>query len=398
MADVEPPKKRPKPGSAPGDRSASSSDSATKPVPVPPPMKPSNTVTELPRKRPSGLRRTPVRPAGTLIYQVPKPELETAEEKTRRVTETLIREDEAAIAALQEEISRLERLHASEREKEEKNQKAMIARLLAVNDTSFSSLPAAPTFDFQAATADPNIPSALPLPAADPLPLLQAFSELTFTKSVVTVAGEAGGRHHDIAGYAGAAPTALGFRLSLLVSAENTVDALTCSVSRWARRELKGLMATCEQSRDPQLFLWAINTYQPLAVKRAKTLASLCWRYPSLLPQFGASAAKTKRRRGRVYKPHSREIVALLGESTLCFRQGPEFVLAWRVEVDDVGEAQSCIEGFARFPAAWSEFDTKAKALRNVPPLFDNLVRERGPYDGVRCMVEMLFPNAQCRK
>jgi hypothetical protein len=86
-----------------------------------PPKKPQNHE-ELPRKRASGLRRTPV-----IASQVdpPKEEPETEEERRRRVAETLIREDEDAIAHLQEEIERLERVHAAERERE-KDQDALM--------------------------------------------------------------------------------------------------------------------------------------------------------------------------------------------------------------------------------------------------------------------------------
>jgi len=60
------------------------------------------------------------------------------------------------------------------------------ARLLSANDASFASLPPAPTFDFQAAVADPEMPSALPLAVSDPLPQLRAFSALTFSRFLVS--------------------------------------------------------------------------------------------------------------------------------------------------------------------------------------------------------------------
>jgi hypothetical protein len=208
--------------------------------------------------------------------------------------------------------------------------------------------------------ADPAIPSALPLPAEDPLPLLRAFSSLTFTKSLVTAIHEGLNHHHEIAGYAGSTPTALAFRLELVVSGEAKVESLQCTVSRWARGELKSLIQQCESCCDPQMLLWAINSYHSLAIKRAKTLAALCWRYPGLLPQFAARGRK--RNKGRVYKPENREVVALLGERMLCFYRrsaekekskcGPELVVKWGVGVDDVGEAESNIEGHARFPGA----------------------------------------------
>jgi hypothetical protein len=205
--------------------------------------------------------------------------------------------------------------------------------------------------------ADPAIPSALPLPSSDPLPLLRAFSNITFTKSLVTATPEGLGHHHEITGFAGSAPTALSFAMELVVSDDSTVESLQCIVSRWARGELKDVIEECERSCNPQMLLWAIDSYHSLAVKRAKTMAGLCWKYPGLLPQFAAKGRK-RNARGKLYKPENREVVALLGEHMLCFRRrgevkvGVEFVLAWKLGVDDVGEAQSRVEGHARFPEA----------------------------------------------
>jgi len=95
-------------------------------------------------------------------------------------------------------------------------------------------------------------------------------------------------------------------------------------------------------NRDPHSLLYAINSYHPLCALRAKVFAGLCNKYPTLLPQF------TKRRWS-----------ALMGVQTLCFsrrtgkrRGGTEFVLTWRISVDDVGEAESRVEGEARVPSA----------------------------------------------
>jgi hypothetical protein len=129
MADVVPasPKRR-RLNKAGGheDRSGSSSDSAaaTKHVspgerPSQPPTKAPPSGPELPPKRASGLRRTPMRPTtANLTYQMPKLEPETEKEKQRRVAEALLREDEAKIKELQQEIARLERIHGTEREKD----------------------------------------------------------------------------------------------------------------------------------------------------------------------------------------------------------------------------------------------------------------------------------------
>jgi hypothetical protein len=205
--------------------------------------------------------------------------------------------------------------------------------------------------------ADPAIPSALPLPSSDPLPLLRAFSNVTFTKSLVTAVPEGTGHHHEITGFAGSAPTALSFVMELVVSDDTTVESLRCTVLPWARAELKDVIEECERSCNPQMLLWAIDSYQSLAVKRAKTMAGLCWKYPGLLPQFAAKERK-KNTGSKFYKPENREVVALLGESMLCFRKrgetkgGVEFVVAWKLDVDDVGEALSRVEGYARFPEA----------------------------------------------
>jgi len=247
------------------------------------------------------------------------------------------------------------------------------ARLLAANDASFASLPPAPTFDFQAAVADPEMPSALPLAVSDPLPQLRAFSALTFSRSLVSAVPPGASRRHEIAGYAGAPVAALGFKLALVVARGETVEELACSVSQWARGELASTIAECTRACDPKTLLWALSTYQPLAVKRAKTWARLCWRYPALLPQY--APRNRTRGKGKAYKPSPREINALLGDSVLRFRLASgagkgglpqEFVVRWNIRVDDVGEAVSTVDGDARVPDVCECSSTSPPAPRSA--------------------------------
>ncbi|KAI5848016.1 hypothetical protein BZA05DRAFT_404132 [Tricharina praecox] len=288
----------------------------------------------------------------------------------------------------------------------------MITRLLAANDASFASLPPTPTFDFDAAVADAAIPSALPLPVSNPLPQLRAFSALTFTKSLVTPLPPGLNRQHQIVGYAGAPIAALTFQVSLVVSAhEETVEELYCSVSQWARGELTPVIKECAGARDPKVLLWAISTYQPLALKRAKVWARLCWRYPGLLPQYAPGSkriSKKAKAKAKAHKPSPREINALLGERVLCFRprsagkgdkgkRSLEFVVRWSIGVDEVGEAVSTVDGDARVPGVWTQIDADGNLAR-VAPLFKDLVAERGVFEAVKCMVGLLFPHEEPRE
>lgn len=110
------------------------------------------------------------------------------------------------------------------------------ARLLAANDASLT-VPATPRFTV---TADPDIPSALPLPVPDPLPQLRAFSSLTFTHTRVTALPPGFRRAHEIRGYAGDYGVGiLDFSLNMVVdTAAEAVEELQGSVSHWARGEL----------------------------------------------------------------------------------------------------------------------------------------------------------------
>ncbi|KAF8538697.1 hypothetical protein BDD12DRAFT_841397 [Trichophaea hybrida] len=304
------------------------------------------------------------------------------EEDPCKITEALILSDRAAIREMQREIAKLEAEQAARRETEKED---LIARLLAANDASLT-VPSIPRF---LPTADPEIPSALPLPVSDPLPQLRAFSSLTFTTTRFTTLPPGLRRSHEIRGYAGAYGVgALDFWIEMVAdTGALMVEELQARVSHWARGELGGFVNECIENRDPQLLLYAINSYHPLCTMRAKLFASLCCKYPTLLPAF------TKRR-----------WAALMGVETLCFSRktgerrgsggrgggGTEFVLTWRINVDDVGEAESCVEGEVRVPIAYQEVD-KENRLGQVGALFADLLEERGVKGAVGCMVELFF-------
>ncbi|KAF8250947.1 hypothetical protein K440DRAFT_659175 [Wilcoxina mikolae CBS 423.85] len=332
---------------------------------------------DLPEPQKQQHQHVPLVPS-TLRVATTAPSPPTREEDPRRITEALILSDRAAIREMQREIAKLESEQAARRETEKDD---LIARLLSANDASLT----VPTIPRYLPTADPDIPSALPLPVSDPLPQLRAFSSLTFTTTRVTTLPPGLRRSHEIRGFAGAYGVgALDFWIEMVAdTGALMVEELQARVSHWARGELGGFVNECIENRDPQLLLYAINSYHPLCTMRAKVFASLCSKYPTLLPAF------TKRR-----------WAALMGVETLCFSRrrgsggggggGTEFVLTWRINVDDVGEAESRVEGEVRVPIAYQEVD-KENRLGQVGALFADLLEERGVKGAVGCMVELFF-------
>lgn len=255
-------------------------------------------------------------------------------------------------------------------------------RLLAANDASFTALPDKPTFDFERETADPSLPSTLPQAVDNPLSQLTVFNALTFTSfsSPVVLDDDAAAtaQHHEITGYVG--DKHLFFRIHTAVALSSlTVLSISNTLSPWARRELSPALARFAAEKDISATLYAINSYAALARKRAATFARLSHAFPRLLPSFAprqTHQCKGKQKSDSAYEPSRRDITAQMGEAVLRFRdqqaarQAPksrvngslggadsgresgevEFVLEWRVQVDDVGEAESRVRGEARVP------------------------------------------------
>lgn len=290
------------------------------------------------------------------------------------------------------------------------------ARLLAANDASLSgALPTtAPRF---APTADPAIPSALPLPVADPLPQLRAFSGLTFSAvtttpvaAPVTAPGTVPGTvppapmpsqkqtlltRHEVRGYAGAYGVGvLDFAIDMVVDpfSQRVAELAAVRVSPWARRELAPWLADCTRLRDVQGALYGLDSYHALCVRRAKALSRLAGAYPALVRTAGGG-----RRRWWSWLGIDRIVFHQQAQGQLQRGAGgqAELVVQWRVAPDDVGEACSRVGAHVRVSGLLAELDGQMGghegALARVGALFRDLVEERGGVMAATAVLVELF-------
>jgi len=104
-----------------------------------------------------------------------------------------------------------------------------------------------------------------------------------------------------------------------------------------------------------------------------------------------APAGASTRRNGR-RAASRRELRRHLGRTELVFQSAEvKLRIAWRIQFDWTGEAESVVRAQAAFPAAWHEADER-RSLHKVPATFERLVRERGVFEAVRVVVGLLFP------
>ncbi|KAI5782660.1 hypothetical protein EDC01DRAFT_632377 [Geopyxis carbonaria] len=353
-------------------------------------------------------------------------------EEHKRALETRLKVMEMEIESLQAEVE-VEKLRIEKEETQAKGLpdakeaelEELIARLLSANDSSITSLPKKPKFDFEDALADPDVPSMLPLAADKPLKQLTAFHNITFLSTETTMLPneEEGSpqQQHKIQGYAG--DRLLYFQLVMVVDINDfTVQSLSCKVTPWTRPELSPFITRCSEQCNPSLLLYALNSYTNLTLLRAKVFSNLCAKYPGLLPghcvnadrRSGTAAADTKHTR--------REIMSQVGNCILVFRNRaavkswrdknvkkkgkrgpsvnpnaecatPEFVLRWKIVLSDEGDAQSKVDGEARVPSAWVRTDGNDHYLRRIPTMFQDLIKQHGITYAANCMVSLLYPD-----
>ncbi|KAL7270987.1 hypothetical protein RUND412_006285 [Rhizina undulata] len=382
-------------------------------------------------------------------------ELEKRKDKKRlkRVLEARLKALKDEVAEMEVHVQREERrieiINSAEQRLEvdqNKRAEAMIARLLVANDLSFKSLPTLPTPDPKTHS---DAPSTRPIEVDDPLPQLRVFSALTFTLNYVSVVssesssamaqnGEVGViQRHDIAGYG--EDRLLFFKVGMEVDTKGlTVEKLECELSDWAKGELGLQLKKFAEEKNVNSTLYSLSSYSTLAKTRATTFARLCRTYPDLLPQFASASPSSKqkgKRRSDASSGHDsdteipqsrREITPWLGEQLLRFRArtsedpemsfsgpnkasstisgrsgsldrsggeknaSPELVITWNIKCDLTGEAESEIAAHLRLPSYWNEVD-QMKSLGKIGEVFDTLMKDRGVFNAVKCIVGLVF-------
>ncbi|TGZ79681.1 hypothetical protein EX30DRAFT_365201 [Ascodesmis nigricans] len=365
-----------------------------KPTPTPQPVHPAPTksttqrddvrigtgVTE--KSRPNPLRKpTPPKihkPSPPRIHKSQPSKSPSPSRETESTYATILRARIEALEKTNNDLLRqieAERSRIEAQKQQEKLQDDIISRLLAANDSSLPAVPSstatAPRWDFQLALAPGDIPSVKPLPFG--LPELTAFSRLRFdTVSTTPVPSEGPNTtgttvSTTIKGRVDG--TGVWFHLTWHTTTVPSPSNATepdifissipyISLPAWTHPELNSLITETAHTRDISHLLYSISSYASLAQLRARTWKSLS------LP-----AAPGRR-------------VVVIPVPIRGNKRGVELVVKWDIEVDDVGEARSVVEGDVRVPRKWRE--GREGEWRGLGGLFRGLVRERGVMEAVR--------------
>lgn len=297
------------------------------------------------------------------------------------------------------------------------------------------------------ASNDP-VPSHAPLALDDPLPYLTLFTPFTITSSISTTPETSTAPSpqpptllHTITLTSPSSLLSATLHLHISPNPEPHIKRLNlAALSPWAESEIGAWLRRRAAENDVGGVGWALGSYWELATKRAG-----CWgrcerAWPHLLGRQGRGDGERtvvvekmgKRKAGGQasagYNEHDtrsegedgleevsgigdaiaaiegstnrnargaasrRELWRHLGRTELVFQSAEvKLRIAWRIQFDWTGEAESIVRAQAAFPAAWHEADER-RSLHKVPATFERLVRERGVFEAVRVVVGLLFP------
>ena len=90
--------------------------------------------------------------------------------------------------------------------------------------------------------------------------------------------------------------------------------------------------------------------------------------------------------------PRSDFVANISSQSLLFSRSDVSLLISWHIGFDWIGEVESDISAVTSFPRTWRNADERG-SLGKVGEAFDRLVRERGVLDGIRIMVQLIFPD-----
>ncbi|TID24991.1 hypothetical protein E6O75_ATG04196 [Venturia nashicola] len=250
---------------------------------------------------------------------------------------------------------------------------------------------------------DKAIPSHLPVPQSNPLPLLTLFTPLKFT-SAINPPSKSGSRdeiqqiHHiTIKGPA----SLLSCELDLTISSspeENetpSVGSLTLSnLSPWASAEVGPFLRKRAKEGDINTIGYALARHWDISMKRAQCWSRCCKEFRHLLALSKELQPTTEEEEAsslEIAKPSKRDLLPHLGRQFLSFETKSVVLrIEWRLNFDWTGEVESIVSAKAAFPRVWHEADTN-DALKKMETTFDILVAERGVFDAVRIIVGLLF-------
>ncbi|EKG20117.1 hypothetical protein MPH_02562 [Macrophomina phaseolina MS6] len=269
------------------------------------------------------------------------------------------------------------------------------------------------------------LPSHEPIELDDPLPYLQLFTSFSYD-SEMGVTGDARGQVHTVNMHSPASLLHLGFQMTA-DSATQTVSKLeVLSLSPWASHELGAYIKQRAAENDVSAVCWATESYYDLAVKRANCWARCYKGFSRLLNDSTASKTAEASRKAKHGKgpqqavpsssnfeeeaeevsgighelagkeqdghPVSKaELMRGLGRESIVFRSKEVlFKVAWRIQFDWTGEAESVVNVGVALPGVWREADDRG-SFKKIPATFDRLVEEMGVFEAIKTMVGLLF-------
>jgi hypothetical protein len=198
------------------------------------------------------------------------------------------------------------------------------------------------------------------------------FSSITYTSCNTTIEPSDSGilRRQSIRGYVGKfGVSMLDFHLDLRILGDQVVD-LSAKVPVWARKDFGAWINECEETLNPSYLLYALNSYHPLAVKRAATFAAMSKRYTELTRQLKKAA--------------------WMGVDTMVFRrgkEGPEVVVRWQLEVGDMGDVESKLTAGVRVPGVYAEDEEWVR----IAGWFSEMVEEVGVRKAIEATLQAVL-------
>ncbi|KAE9978700.1 hypothetical protein EG328_001372 [Venturia inaequalis] len=250
---------------------------------------------------------------------------------------------------------------------------------------------------------DKAIPSHLPVPQSDPMPLLTLFTPLKFT-SIISPPSKSASRDdvlqtHHITLKGPSSLLACDLDLTISSSTEEgeapRVGSLVLSnISPWASVEAGPFLQKRAAEGDVNTIGYALARYWDISMKRAQCWSRCCKEFRHLLAlskELQSTIEEEEVSTLDIAKPSKRELLPHLGRQFLSFETKSVVLrIEWKLCFDWTGEVESIVSAKAALPRVWHEADT-SDSLEKIETTFDILVAERGVFDAVRIIIGLLF-------
>ncbi|KAH6616630.1 hypothetical protein C7974DRAFT_48481 [Boeremia exigua] len=242
------------------------------------------------------------------------------------------------------------------------------------------------------------IASHRPVQLKEPLPYLEMFTSLNFSKQLGLPRGKvlpSSKRIHQKHTINISSP-----QMILTAQVAVNIDCLTNKVidmhllrlTSWAERELGTFMRARAKENDLGNACWAVDSFWDVATKRAQYWHRCEKAFARLLPgRTGADAENVVNTETKSSILSRKDLSRHLGRDVLILQDKHVLLkINWRIVFDWTGEAESNVNVECAVPAVWNEADA-SDTFQKVPETFDSLLRMKGTFEATKIMVTLLF-------